>query len=168
MDDTSHGLRHILLNVDNVHMRDYTDAPLTTNDDLTSQLGYVARWCDHTNRRHVLDFASKMSSRIFHFTKEGELYAFMVAFYISLTLLMDVRTLLSRKLMLHMFTNRKQVFDVVTRGRCPTKRRLAINVSATRDAYIRREIDRVGSLQGRDYPADAVSKIERTRCWIYF
>jgi len=54
----------------------------------------------------------------------GELYAFTDAFDAAYTLLLDVQKALGRKVTLNMFTDSKQVFDIVTRGKRPTERRL--------------------------------------------
>lgn len=118
--DTSRGRRYAPLNENKVHMRVYTDASFATNDDLTSQLGYLVLVCDDNHRCHVLNFASKKSQTVTCTVIGGELYAFTDAFDISYTLLMDVRNALGREVMLHMFTDSKQVFDVVTSGKRPT------------------------------------------------
>lgn len=152
------GLRYSPLDVDSVHMPVYADASFATNDYLTSQLGYLVLLCDASNRYHVLDYSSRKSRRVVRSIMGGELYAFTDAFDISRTLLIDVRNAIRKPILLHMFTDSKQVFDVVTRGKRPTERRLAIYVSAVREAYTKREIGRVGLVRGKDNPADSLSK----------
>lgn len=155
----SRGLRYKPLDADTIHMRVYADASFGTNDDLTSQLGYLVLLCDKNNQCHVLDYGSKKSRRVVRSIMGGELYAFTDAFDISRTLSIDVSKAIGKPILLRMFTDSKQVFDVITRGKRPTERRLAIDVCAAREAYGNREIDRVGLVRGEDNPADALSKI---------
>lgn len=56
--------------------------------------------------------------------------------------------MLSKKISIRTFTDSKQVFDVVTRGKRLTERRLAIDVTAAREAYKRFEMDRVMLVRG--------------------
>lgn len=53
-----------------------------------------------------------------------------------------------------MLTDSKQVLDIITRGKRPTEKRLAVDVVAAREAYKRFEIDQVGLVNGTNNPAD--------------
>lgn len=163
--DPIRGLRYKPLNIDTIHMRVYADASLRSNDDLSSQLGYLVLLCDKDNRCHILDYGSKKSRRVVRSIMGGELYALTDAFDISRTLSIDVSKAIGKPVSLHMFTDSKQVFDVITRGKRPTKRRLAIDICAAREAYSNREIERVGLVRGNDNPADALSKIGSRYGW---
>lgn len=76
--------------------------------------------CDDTDCCHVLDFASKKPHRVACSIIEEELYTFKDAFDTSHTLLIYVMNALVGRVVLHMLTESKQVFDILTRGKCPT------------------------------------------------
>lgn len=115
--------------------------------------------CDTPNKCHLLDYASKKSRRVVRSIMGGELYVGSDAFNVSRTLLIVMRNALGNSVLRHIFTDSKQVFDVVTSGKHPTERHLAIDVSTVGKAYARREIDCVGLLCDKDNPVDAMSKL---------
>lgn len=47
-----------------LNLRVYADASFATNDDLSSQLGYIVLLCDRFNCCHVMDYVSRKSRRI--------------------------------------------------------------------------------------------------------
>lgn len=59
-----------------------------------------------------------------------------------------------------MLTDSEILFNIITRRRTTTERRLMIDLKATRDAYIRREISNIALIRSYDNPADALSKIK--------
>lgn len=63
-----------------------------------------------------------------------------------------------------MFTDSRQLFDVITRGKSPTERNLAVDLIAAREAYLRFEIDRVGLDRSEFNPTDEISKVKSYRC----
>ena len=52
------------LDRETLHLRAYTDASFATNDDHSSQLGFVVLLCDAEDRCHILDFASRKCKRV--------------------------------------------------------------------------------------------------------
>lgn len=115
--------------------------------------------CDDNNQCHIIDYSNKKSRRVVHSIMGGELYIFTEAFDAGFTLVNDIRTALAQFVPLRIFTDSKQVFDVITRGKRPTERRLAIDPTGAREAYERREIDRVGLVRGLENPADSLTKL---------
>lgn len=88
----------------------------------------------------------------------GELYAFSATFDIAFIIKRDLERFLRCKLSLLMFTNSKQMFDVVTCVSNTTRKRLMIYFAATRDTYCNFDISNVGLLAGTVNPADALNK----------
>ncbi len=60
-----------------------------------------------------------------------------------------------------MLTDSKALFDVVTRARYTTERRLVVVISATREAYNQgiNEVCNIGLISSDDNPADGLTKI---------
>lgn len=153
------GLQYIKLTSGKFQLRAYADASFASNDDMTSQLGYLILLCDEDNNCNIIEFVSKKSKRVVRSIMGGELYAFTDAFDAAFILVQDLRRGMNQDIPIFMFTDSKQVFDIMTRGKRPMEKRLAIDVAAACNAYRRFEIERVGLVRGEDNPADALSKI---------
>lgn len=78
----------------------------------------------------------------------AELYGFTDAFDAVATLAIDIGNVFGQMISVRMFKDSKQFFDVMTRGKRPTEKRLAIDIVAAREAYHRFDIDRVGFVRG--------------------
>lgn len=113
----------------NLHFRGYVNVSFEINSSLSSQLGYAILLCDAKNWLHILDHRHQKSRRVIRSVMRGELYTFTDAFDAAMTISEDVTNALGKKVLIGMFTDSKQVVDVITRGKRPTKRRLAINVA---------------------------------------
>ncbi len=46
------------------HLRVYSDASFASNDDSSSQLGYIILLCDESNHCQILNYSSKKSKRV--------------------------------------------------------------------------------------------------------
>lgn len=58
-----------------------------------------------------------------------------------------------------MFTDSKQVFEAVTKGRKPTEKRIAIDMLAARGAYCHFDIREIGLIWGDQNQVDSLSKL---------
>lgn len=92
-----------------------------------------------------------------------KLYAFIEAFHVSVPIAADLRIMMEKKIPIHLFTDWKEAFDVITHGKRPSKRRLAIDITVLREAYYRYEIDRIGLVRGENNPADGMTKQKLNR-----
>lgn len=72
---------------------------------------------------------------------------------------------LGRTITPRMFTDSKQVFGVITMGRRPPERCLAINARTVRESYERKEIDRLGPICATENPAGALTKMNSNNTW---
>lgn len=61
---------------------------------------------------------------------------------------------------LFVFINSKKALEIMTRGKGPTRKGFAINVTAARDAYRCFEIEREGVVREEHNSADALNKLE--------
>ena len=151
-------LRYTKLERESLHLRVYADASFASNDDLSSQLGYVVLLCDAEDRCHVLTYVSKKARRIVRSIMAGEVYAFADAFDAAYILKHDLERVYGQPLPLVMLTDSKQMFDVITRASHTTEKRLMIDVAAARDAYNKHEISNVGLVKSEDNIADGLTK----------
>ena len=146
------------LHEDSLHLRAYADASFATNYDMSSQLGYLILLCDMNDRCHVLAYKSRKSRRVVRSIMAGETYAFADALDFTLSVRHDLTTIYNRRIPISMFTDSKQLFDVITKATYPTERRLMIDVAAARECYTRFEISNIALVRGDDNPADALTK----------
>lgn len=152
-------LRFGPLDFGSIHLRVYSDAAFATNEDLSSQLGYIVIITDKSDRCHILDFSSKKSKRAVRSIMGGKTYAFMDAFDAAFTLRTDMARTLGRKLKVYAYTDSKQLFDAITKGKRTLEKRLSIDIAAARHAYMKFEIARIGLVHGDSNPADGLRKI---------
>lgn len=87
----------------------------------------------------------------------GELFPFIEAFDNFLPRATDLSRAFGIKDSIHMFTDSKQVLDIITSGKKTSKRRLAIDFKVIRDAFYRFEIDLIGLVRGEHNPVDGLS-----------
>lgn len=141
-----------------LHLRAYADASFATNDDNSSQLGYIVLLADASNRCHVLSYASRKSRRVVRSIMAGEIYAFADAFDKAFVIKYDLERIYRQHLPLVMLTDSKQMFDVITRASHTTEKRLMIDVAAAREAYNRGEISNVGLVRSEHNVVDGLTK----------
>lgn len=80
----------------------------------------------------MLDYFSKKSKRAVQSNMGGELYAFTDAFGVFMTIAIDPSRAFGREILIRIFTDSKKVFKIITRGKRPTEKCLAINVISVR------------------------------------
>eukprot|EP00170_Pyropia_yezoensis_P001479 contig_6504_g1483 len=141
-----------------LRLKVYADASFASNDDGSSQLGYLILLCDDRGACHVLSYSSKKSRRVVRSIMAGEVYAFANAFDEALVIKYDLERIYHKHIPLIMLTDSKQLFDVITRTSHPTEKRLMIDVAAAREAYNNQEISNVGLLKSEHNAADGLTK----------
>lgn len=141
-----------------LRLKVYADASFASNDDGSSQLGYIILLCDDRGACHVLSYSSKKSRRVVRSIMAGEVYAFANAFDEAFVIKHDLERIYHQHVPLIMLTDSKQLFDVITRASHPTEKRLMIDVAAAREAYNNQEISNVGLLKSEHNAADGLTK----------
>lgn len=151
-------MKYPKLDIKTLHLRAYADASFAKNADGTTKIGKLVLQCDRTNTCHVLAYMSRNSRRVVLSIMAGETYAFSDALYQGFMLKHDLETLYRREIPLMMFTDSKQLFDVITKATYPTERRLMIDIAAVRESYNSFDISNIGLVAGKDNPADSFTK----------
>lgn len=88
----------------------------------------------------------------------SKVFAFTAAFDQAFVLRHDLERILGKDLRLMMFTDSKQLFDVITKSSHASEKRLMIEITAARQVYERHEISNVGLVAGTENPADELTK----------
>lgn len=89
----------------------------------------------------------------------AETLAFTEAFDCAYLLKHDLQAILKRDLPLLMLTDSQQLFDVLTRSRYTSEKRLMVDISAAREAFEQSLISNVGLIRSEFNAADAMTKI---------
>ncbi len=153
-------LKYVKLDLNTVQIRFYSDASFASNSDGSSQLGYLTLLGDESNRGHVLSYFGKKPKRIVRSITAGEVFAFSTACDQAFAFRHDLREILNQKISLNMFTDSKQLFDVLTTAAHTTEKRLMVKIMVAREAYNRIEISNVRLVPGRSNPANGFKKQE--------
>ena len=151
-------LKYHKLDINSLHIRVYSDASFASNEDNSSQLGYIIMLADRNDNVHVLSYCSKKSKRIVRSIMAGEVFAFSAAFDQAYVIRHDIQRILGIEIGITMYTDSKQLFDVITRAAHTTEKRLMVEIMAAREAYNRYEISNVGLVPGDSNPADRLTK----------
>ena len=88
----------------------------------------------------------------------GEVYAFSRAFDSAFIIKHDLESVYNHTIPLIMLTDSKQMFDVITKAKHTTVRRLMIDIAAAREAYVRGEISNLGLVMSGNNVADSLTK----------
>lgn len=137
----------------------YTDAGHCNAADGSSQLGYLVLLADKRNRCSIIHYSSKKSNRIVRSTTAGESLAFANGFDAAYAIQADIARMLQKKPPIFMLIDSEILFNIITRRRLTTERRMMIDLQATRNAYANREISNILLIPSEFNPADSLSKI---------
>ena len=151
-------LRYKQLGMSSLHIRVYSHASLASNADNSLQLGCLKFLCDNKNDCHILSYCSQKSKRIVRSIMAGEVFVFSAAFDQAFVIRHDIQLILGTPIPLMMFTDSKQLFNVISRTSLTTEKRLMDEIMAAREAYNRYEISNVGLVSGKSSPADGLTK----------
>lgn len=70
------------------------------------------------------------------------------------------RMLLERKVRIRAFLDSKSLFDVITRNKKTTEKRLMVDVIAMREVYVKMEIDDMRWIRSERNPSDALNQVK--------
>ena len=90
----------------------------------------------------------------------AETMAFADSFDSAFIIKHDIERALGRSLPLLMLTDSQALFDVLTRARYTTEKRLMIDIAAARQAYSSKEIDNIALIESQYNPADGLTKVK--------
>jgi hypothetical protein len=88
----------------------------------------------------------------------GETLAFVDAFDNAFILCHELSKMLGADLPLLMMMDSRALFDVITRARYTTERRLMVYIAAAREAYQNRKMSNIGLIRSEFNPEDGLTK----------
>ena len=153
-------LKYPKLDMDSLRILVYVDASHNNLENNRSQLGFVIILADKTDRCSFLRYTSYKSRRVTRSNMAGEALVFVDRLDCALLLRHERMSLLGRKLPILMLKDSEIHFDVLTRSRYTTEKRLMIDISSAREAYREKKIAK-GVLIHSDYNyADSPTNIK--------
>ncbi|CDF38174.1 unnamed protein product [Chondrus crispus] len=152
-------LTFLKLDHDTLRLVVYANSSFNNREESRSQLGFIIVLADKSEKCAVLHYASYKSRRVARSSMGGEKLAFVDAFDCSFLLRHDISRMLGRHIPLIMLTDSKILFDVLTRSRYTSERRLMVDISASRQAYREGSISDVALIPSEDNVADAFTKV---------
>ena len=153
-------LQYPKLDPNSLRLACYVDAGHCNTSEGKSQLGYLLILADASNKCSILAFSSKRSRRIVRSTTAGEGLAFADGFDISYAAREDLQHALGKNIPILMLTDSQILFNIITRRRTTTERRMMVDLKSIREAYAKREIANIALIASGDNPADALTKIK--------
>ena len=148
-----------------LHLTVYSDDSFNSNNDNSSQLGYIIVLMDKHHRGSILHFSSHKSRRVTRSSIAAENLAFVDGFGNAFILRHDLQRMLGRKILLLMLTDSKALFDVITGSDYTTEKRLMVDLAAIREAYNDRTISIIGLIRSEHNPAAGLTKTGPNAAW---
>lgn len=153
----NNGLKYLKV-VSTTTLMVFADASFASNEDGTSQLGFIITMTDKDGLSNILHYSSIKSRRVTRSVLAAELYAMSHAFDIASTLKLTLSEIYGRKISMVMCTDSKSLFHLLVGITPPTEKRLLRDLKGLREAYEVREIDETIWIPSENNPADGLTK----------
>ena len=110
----------------------YSDAGYSSNNDLSSQLGRIVLLMDESGAAAPIIFKSYKSRRISRSVLSAEANAFADLYDDAYALRSQLEHALSRAVPVHLLTDSKSLFDVISKGTRTKEKRIMLDIHAAR------------------------------------
>lgn len=169
IDNLDRGLNMIPVDLTTAKLMIFTDGSFANNQDLSSQIGFVMMLVNEelldtefTITGSMIHYSSTKCKRVTRSVLASEIYGMMTGFDIGIstadTMRRITKTLGLPNIPVVICTDSRSLYDCLIRLGTTDEKRLMIDVMALREAYERREILEFRWINGKDNPADAMTK----------
>ena len=136
----------------------FSDSLFANNHDLTTQLGHITLFVDGQGNAVPISFKSYKARRVVRSAMAGEVIAFSDMFDVAVTLAEELRQITKRPIPLHLLTDSKALFDVISKGSKTSEKRLMLDVAAAREGFRDKVISDIGFVRTNHNLADGLTK----------
>lgn len=169
-DNIDRGLTYVRLDMTNLKLFTLVDASFANNKDMSSQMGYVIVLGNEATpsdssfkiRGNIVHWSSIKCKRITRSVLASEIYAMAhgvdIAIAIGGTIDMIMERLSMPKVPIVVCTDSRSLYECLVKLGTTKEKRLMIDIMALREAYERRELMDIRWIDGRDNPADSMTK----------
>ena len=159
---TDQALKFSKLDHSRLRLQVYSDASYGNNLDGSSQLGYIIFLADDKDKCQLLFWSSHKSKRVSRSVLGCETMAFADAFDMAFAMKNDICKMKSLDIPIVMLADSLSLFDVITKAKITSERRVMIDVKVDKDAYQRYEIGTTGFIRSEYNSADALTKVKKS------
>ena len=123
----------------------YSDGGYFSNHDLTSQIGRTKLIMDESGASSPIIFSSYKSRRVARSVLSAERNAFADLFDDAYALRSQIENTLNHAVPMHFLTDSKSLFEIISKGRRMSEKRIMLDIHAARQACKLHEISNIGS-----------------------
>jgi hypothetical protein len=163
------GLSYVQLKMTDLKLFAMVDASFANNKDMSSQMGYVIvlgnEVTNNTSfniRGNIIHWSSLKCKRITRSVLASEIYAMAHGVDIAIAIGSTLNVIMDRLSLPHIpivvCTDSLSLYECLVKLGTTKEKRLMIDIMALREAYERGELKDIRWIDGRDNPADAMTK----------
>jgi hypothetical protein len=171
MKNMDKGIKYIALDLENTKLFVFVDGSFANNKDLSSQIGYLIILANEIDsmgtdefaiKGNLIHYSSTKSKRVTRSVLASEIYGMVggvdMAIAINTTINMITKQLGFVDIPIVVCTDSYSLYECLVKLGTTKEKRLMIDIMALRQSYERREITEVRWIDGKDNPADAMTK----------
>jgi hypothetical protein len=164
------GIRYVALDLTCTKLFVFVDGSFANNKDLSSQIGHLIILANETPtgrdefeiKGNLIHYSSTKSKRVTRSVLASEIYGMVggvdMAIAINTTIKMITEQLDLPQTPIVVCTDSYSLYECLVKLGTTKEKRLMIDIMALRQSYERREIAEVRWIDGKDNPADAMTK----------
>lgn len=180
IDNPDRGITYIPIKLNTAKLFVFVDGSFANNKDMSSQIGYTAILATETINKDTFDirgnlvgYSTTKSKRVTRSVLASELYGMVGGVDIGICLQTTLKLITDQlgmpNIPLILCTDSMSLYDCLVKlGTTKAEKRLMIDIMALRQSYERREIFEVRWIDGRDNPADAMTKANPNKALEHF
>jgi hypothetical protein len=172
MKNIDRGIKYIPLDLACTKLFVFVDGSFANNKDLSSQIGYLIilanetvtenNYSDFEIKGNLIHYSSTKSKRVTRSVLASEIYGMVggvdMAVAINTTIRMITKQLDLPQTPIVVCTDSYSLYECLVKLGTTKEKRLMIDIMALRQSYERREIAEIRWIDGKDNPADAMTK----------
>ena len=163
------GLSYVQLKMTDLKLFAFVDASFANNKDMSSQMGYVIVLGNETTnntsftiRGNIIHWSSLKCKRITRSVLASEIYAMAHGVDITIAIKSTLNVIMDRLSLPHVptvvCTDSLSLYECLVKLGTTKEKRLMIDIMAIREGYERGDLTDIRWIDGRDNPADAMTK----------
>lgn len=169
-ENVGRGLTYLRLNMGDLKLFTFVDASFANNKDMSSQMGYIIVLGNEIAtddksfriRGNLLHWSSIKCKRVTRSVLASEIYAMAHGVDIAIAIGGTINMIMDRmslpKVPIVACTDSLSLYECLVKLGTTKEKRLMIDIMALREAYERGELRDIRWIDGRDNPADAMTK----------
>ena len=171
INNSKRGLTYIPIQLETAKLFVFVDGSFANNQDLSSQIGFIIILANETSREdtitiygNIIHWSSTKCKRVTRSILASEIYAMANGVDMGIAIGTSVNQIMARlglpSVPLVVCTDSLSLYECLVKLGTTKEKRLMIDIMALRQAYERQDVWDIRWIDGRDNPADAMTKAE--------